>query len=477
MSAPYEDRELPVTPLADDGAPVRVVPAWVPDLAALSGKGSADADEADADEADAAARARWEQWDVLPEVGPVHRVDGCDLVPVTFAWWDQPDERDGDVMLHLSSFTDRHRRHIAPALLGRVGTTGLRQLTYLLPPDGCFSYRLVHRPHIPDDVGATRPGWSGIHQAGVPDPRNPDRLPHPHGSTSSVWTGPRFPAHPAWTAGADDDAQAGTEWIDVPQVGADGVPRRHRVAALGTDAQDTHEGPDDVPDAGRRPVLVLLDGQMWDALPTLAALHAQGVSLDVLLVDTAGTEQRGRDLPCPDRAARLVREALAAGCDRLGRVVPAADAVVVAGQSYGGLAAASLAVHHPELVGTAIVQSGSFWFSAESPRPEIYRPGRDRTAAAAPVAEVRGDLVEQLRSLGRAGVRTASPARIVVQVGREEDDMVDGARAFRDAARTVGHDVSYREYRGGHDYAWWRHGLTDALDEFGLSTPPLSRYV
>ncbi|WP_143114723.1 hypothetical protein [Austwickia chelonae] len=48
------------------------------------------------------------------------------------------------------------------------------------------------------------------------------------------------------------------------------------------------------------------------------------------------------------------------------------------------------------------------------------------------------------------------------------------ARAFRDAARTVGHDVSYREYRGGHDYAWWRHGLTDALDEFGLAAAFLS---
>ena len=40
--------------------------------------------------------------------------------------------------------------------------------------------------------------------------------------------------------------------------------------------------------------------------------------------------------------------------------------------------------------------------------------------------------------------------------------MVGLARSFAAAAGEA--LVGYREYRGGHDYAWWRYGLSDALD-------------
>ena len=41
--------------------------------------------------------------------------------------------------------------------------------------------------------------------------------------------------------------------------------------------------------------------------------------------------------------------------------------------------------------------------------------------------------------------------------------MVGHARAFTDAATTAGHRVSHREYRGGHDHAWWLPALADGL--------------
>ena len=56
----------------------------------------------------------------------------------------------------------------------------------------------------------------------------------------------------------------------------------------------------------------------------------------------------------------------------------------------------------------------------------------------------------------------AAAARVVVLVGNHEAGMGGLARSF---AAAVGEAlVGYREYRGGHDYAWWRYGLSDALD-------------
>lgn len=58
-------------------------------------------------------------------------------------------------------------------------------------------------------------------------------------------------------------------------------------------------------------------------------------------------------------------------------------------------------------------------------------------------------------------------ARLAVQVGTDEGDMVRQARWFTAAARAAGHVVHYREYRGGHDYAWWYPALADGLTALG----------
>lgn len=67
-----------------------------------------------------------------------------------------------------------------------------------------------------------------------------------------------------------------------------------------------------------------------------------------------------------------------------------------------------------------------------------------------------------LRGLTGGSLVPAADARVVVQVGSHEAGMVGLARSFAAAAGEA--LVGYREYRGGHDYAWWRYGLSDALD-------------
>ncbi|NQX26095.1 hypothetical protein HQQ81_01855 [Microbacteriaceae bacterium VKM Ac-2854] len=41
--------------------------------------------------------------------------------------------------------------------------------------------------------------------------------------------------------------------------------------------------------------------------------------------------------------------------------------------------------------------------------------------------------------------------------------MLGQSRAFADAARAAGADVSLTPWTGGHDYAWWRRGLFASL--------------
>ena len=126
----------------------------------------------------------------------------------------------------------------------------------------------------------------------------------------------------------------------------------------------------------------------------------------------------------------------------LGREVLHAD--VVAGESFGGLAVAWLLARHPELVRAGVVQSGSFW----------HRAG-GRWGDEGP-----GDL---LRLLQQGGADVTRP--VVVQVGTEEDLLLPLNRAYRDALLQQGAQLGYREVRGGHDYAWWRAGLIEALGE------------
>lgn len=187
-------------------------------------------------------------------------------------------------------------------------------------------------------------------------------------------------------------------------------------------------------------LVVLFDGERWLEHGIVDAWARSAVPRALVLVPSGPRGRRSALLPHPEVVAAHVA----------GEVLPALDPAllavprIIAGQSYGGLAAAAVAVLHPELAATAIVQSGSFHFRADEP------PRRPRG--------VLGDLAR-----GLEGRRTS--ARLVLQAGTGEADMLDLATRFAPVARTAGADVSLEAYDGGHDMDWWRHGLFDALDQ------------
>lgn len=351
--------------------------------------------------------------DHLPVTGPARVVDGVVMCEVTFAAI-EPDP-EVEVMVHINSLTDKHRANLEPALLRPWPGSHLRTLTYLLPSDGSYGYRLVRGRPIDRQAGASRPGWLQIHAAGEVDPRCPDVLPHPMGRASSVWTGPDAPRTQGWDEPSTWQERTLT-WDD--------HDRRVWLAP----------GDDDR-------WLVLFDGAQWARMGLLPALRRALPSVPgVLLIDSVDMARRSLDLPDPERAARLLAAAQQMLRDEGHQV--RADRCIVSGQSFGGLASASIVVDRPDLATTAIAQSASLW----------YRAGQD------PNHFVDGDLIERVRALpaGQSG-------RLVVQAGTDERGMAERARHFAEAASRVGFEVDLEIWRGGHDYAWWRHGLVRAL--------------
>lgn len=166
-----------------------------------------------------------------------------------------------------------------------------------------------------------------------------------------------------------------------------------------------------------------------------------------------GREERGRDLPDPARCAELVEGALRAARSAVGAEWTAVD-VILAGQSFGGLAAAETVLRRPDLAAVGIAQSGSFWFGADGAR------GTGRGRLLRWVEEIAARSPEQLTG------------RLLVQVGAEEGGMLDGSAQLVESLRPTPVVLAHEVRQGGHDYAWWRHGLSAALDLLEESERP-----
>ena len=461
-------RQLAATPVAQDGGPLRITPAWwppVPDDSAL-----------------AAAAVHG-----TPVLGEGHIINGVEMVEASFLWRD--DHRHGaspSVLIHLNTLTDNHRAHIAPALAARVPGTSWWALHVLLPQDALLSYRIVvTHDALPDDAGARRECWKHVHALGRPDPLNPDRLHDGFGLVSSLWAGPKAMLHPDWMIGSGASAEGAWQALNRPQDEHDryvlrfdlenevltdfdepGDPGRRVTLWCGGRVQEASCG------HGERGLLILLDGNIWRGNHAVDHLAPRSRQWDVLLIDSGSLAMRSRDLGDPRRSRDLLRRCLQAAhravCGRGCRIAVSSedgagclwrpDRIVVAGQSLGGVAAADLVLRHPELATRAIVQSGSFWLGSQrrgEGEGELLRWLRHRSEARS---------LQRPRSDQHPHDGHGLGARLVVQCGVHEDGLRQGARTVSELLGVEGALLEYREERGGHDYAWWRHALSWGLD-------------
>jgi enterochelin esterase family protein len=242
-------------------------------------------------------------------------------------------------------------------------------------------------------------------------------------------------------------APAGAEWRRREGV-ARGTVSTHSVRSelLGNERQVHVYEP---PGGGRDlPVLVLMDGEMWqpglDVAVLLDNLIADGriPPLVALLPESLGPDVRWAELACNEvYVGFLERELL----PWAGEWLPLSQdpaRTVVAGQSLGGLTAAYAAVCAPDRFGLVLAQSGSFWWP-DGP-----------------------DLESSEWLTGRIAAAERLPVRFWLSVGEQEWVALPAARRLRDTLVRKGYgDAAYREYNGGHDYLCWRTELADGLVE------------
>jgi enterochelin esterase-like enzyme len=127
---------------------------------------------------------------------------------------------------------------------------------------------------------------------------------------------------------------------------------------------------------------------------------------------------------------------------------------VITGVSLGGLASATTALHHPEVFGNVLSQSGSFWWAPDGEEPE----STSRWLAKAPHVAVRFWMEVGLFEGGRPDQQTS---------------MLAANRHLRDVLTARGNDVIYSEFAGNHSYLQWRGSLAGGLVAL-FAAPPKS---
>lgn len=208
--------------------------------------------------------------------------------------------------------------------------------------------------------------------------------------------------------------------------------------------------PRELSDESALPFVIHLDGTPGHSAPSIRdALVLAGLIRPcvVVLVDQLG-QQRYEELLCdPAFSQMLVDELLPWLQDRYPLSRRPVD-VALAGESFGGLCAGWTALHHPMTFGNAFIQSPSCGY-----HPGLrWGTGAGELLRRTPMPTLIADFL----------AAEPVPIRIFHDVG-ELEGSVTHSRWLDQVLTQKGYDTVYREFAGGHDYAWGRGLFADAL--------------
>ena len=357
----------------------------------------------------------------LPIIGPRLVVDGVDAVRVTFQWGAQAA---ADCYIVLNTITDRAREHLDEFCMSvGPGHGDARSLVCVLPADAILSYqRVIVGPWgLDPSVGTDMGQWIRFLEDARPDGSNPLRVVNGRGAAASLFVGPD--ARVVWPS--QDLSAPEMRAVRERNIAADvsarlSVARQHDVIV--------HDG-----DADPTCTLILFDGEIWRG-NGVGWLTRRYRGLRVVTIDAGDLGVREAELTDVDRVAALLQ----AVWDGAG-VGP----VMVAGQSYGGLAVLEAALRSDLPLDCAVAQSPSLWWG-----------GGQRGVG-------EGTLMGDLRA---GSVRPRRDVQLRLQVGTLEQTMRPVVDSCAELVRGLGVPVDVDYYRSGHDVAWWREGIVRSLD-------------
>ena len=353
------------------------------------------------------------QTSTAPLVEPSPR--GPRYALVTFVWRGSPSTRNVVIVDGVAPGVGG----VLPANLQmeHLGTTDVWFRTYEIRSDARFTYKLSENDSMVSLIAPER------RSTAVRDPLNP-----------RVSIGFSF-------LELADAPSLLPEKTDVPLAGSVETARFVNPASGNQHTASVYLPPGFRRDGSGYPLIVMLDGTPYTTtIPgpaILEALIARGDLRPAVAVFVDTSFDRAGQLSC----SRSFSETLAAVI--VPRVRESYHAglstrdTAVGGSSLGGLAATCAAMTHPEVFGNVLSQSGSFWWT-----PDETPEWPTRQVSQAPPRDVR----------------------FYQEVGAMEiPQQLDTNRRFRDALRSNGVTVDYREFNGNHHYLAWRRGFADGL--------------
>ncbi|AWT19777.1 enterochelin esterase [Klebsiella michiganensis] len=200
--------------------------------------------------------------------------------------------------------------------------------------------------------------------------------------------------------------------------------------------------------------LLLFDGKTYqheyrlaNVLDALIASHRLP-PINVVFIDSLDHPRRAKELPPNPHFADFMAHELLPWLRRQGLSL-SRQKTVVAGSSYGGLAASWVALRYPRQFGNVLSLSGSYWW--------------------APQGEEASWLTRQYQQSPRY------PVRFWLQAGKFETNGPDGGiyantLEFEQVLKEKGYTVSFHPSSSGHDYAAWCEALISGMrDLTGLA--------
>ncbi|WP_099706044.1 MULTISPECIES: enterochelin esterase [unclassified Erwinia] len=363
---------------------------------------------------------------------------------VTF-WWRDPAGTEQTssvrrVWLYITGVTDHHQNAV-PQSLQRVAGTDAWCWQLRMSPTWRGSYCFIPSGREDDfapaafrpvpDAAALRAGWRHLLAHAQADPLNVHSWRGGRGHAVSALTLPQAPAQPGWQSQpVTYTAPLEIEWR------SEQLNNVRRVWIY-----TTGEHP-----AADRPLAILLDGQFWaHSMPVWSALAALTAANKLpaavyLLIDAVDTTQRSQELPCNASFWLALQQEL---LPQVAAIAPFSDLpsrTLVAGQSFGGLAALFAGLHWPERFGCVLSQSGSYWW----PQRDGQQPGR---------------LIQQLEQ----GELQPRGLRIWLEAGIREPVIFHANQQLLRQLQRLQQPVFWQEVDGGHDALCWRGGLTAGL--------------
>jgi enterochelin esterase-like enzyme len=360
---------------------------------------------------------------------------------VTFVWHGTSSTRN---VVVLGSFG---ARPIADAAMTRLEDSDVWYLTVRLPSGARFAYSLS-----PNDPMTFDPPRSAQRMASAQgDPLNPNRWQCSTEASryecQSMVELPGSPPQP-WLA-RTSGTPAGA--VDKHRITSELLKNERRISVYTPPSYR----------AGGTPyaLLVLFDeGAYLNQVPTpviLDNLIAAGKipPTVAVLIANPSQETRSKELPPNPVFAEFLATELVPWVRAHYTVTTDPAQTVVAGSSFGGIAATYAGLRHPELFGNVLCQSGSFWWA----------PDHDLARNADATTETGWLAKEYIRS-------PKLPLRFWMDAGVFEVDtngtgggILEPSRHMRDVLLAKGYEVHYRQYASGHDYLNWRGTLADGL--------------